>query len=301
MENLLNDFCNDNTYVCLMSDHGFDELKGEFKLLKWLSDKGYVSINKKTFIPRLLNLFKLNRDSLLNTAKRLKMYEFLMKIIPRRFLFSLYGYLPTKKGEIGRGFGWEKMINLKKSRVIPIGNTLYINEKNIKNYEKFRDALIKELKELKDPHTGKSIYDNVYKKEEIYKGEFLEEAPDIVLYSKDFVTISNISKEEYIDYEKNRWSGYHDLFGIFILFGKGIKRNKKINVNITDIAPTILHIFGLPIPKDMDGRVLTEIFEEDSEFAKREPKYVDPSYYEKKDEEEKIKGEIERLKKLGKI
>ena len=46
----------------------------------------------------------------------------------------------------------------------------------------------------------------------------------------------------------------------------------------------------------MDGRVLVEIFESDSEFAKRKPVYVDPSYYDKKSEEEKLKTKIRELK-----
>ena len=44
-----------------------------------------------------------------------------------------------------------------------------------------------------------------------------------------------------------------------------------------------------------------EIFEEDSEFAKRNPKYVDPSYYEKKGEDKKLKKTIKNLKLKGKI
>jgi arylsulfatase A-like enzyme len=30
--------------------------------------------------------------------------------------------------------------------------------------------------------------------------------------------------------------------------------------NIVDLAPTILYAMGCPIPRDMDGRVLTEAF-----------------------------------------
>jgi hypothetical protein len=40
-------------------------------------------------------------------------------------------------------------------------------------------------------------------------------------------------------------------------------------IKIYDIAPTILHIFNLPIDPEMDGRVLTEIFRENSEPAQR--------------------------------
>ena len=53
--------------------------------------------------------------------------------------------------------------------------------------------------------------------------------------------------------------------GIFIAAGNNIKRNTTINeASVTDITPTILSIFGLPIGRDMDGRVLSEIFEEET-------------------------------------
>jgi len=49
--------------------------------------------------------------------------------------------------------------------------------------------------------------------------------------------------------------------GIFVAKGPRIKKGIKIDgAKIYDIAPTILHIFGLPIPNEMDGRVLKEIF-----------------------------------------
>jgi predicted AlkP superfamily phosphohydrolase/phosphomutase len=48
--------------------------------------------------------------------------------------------------------------------------------------------------------------------------------------------------------------------------GKGVKKSIKINsANIVDIAPTILYTMGLSIPRQMDGGVLEEIFERNSD------------------------------------
>ena len=33
------------------------------------------------------------------------------------------------------------------------------------------------------------------------------------------------------------------------------------HAELLDIAPTVLHLLGIPVPGDMDGRVLTEILE----------------------------------------
>jgi hypothetical protein len=57
----------------------------------------------------------------------------------------------------------------------------------------------------------------------------------------------------------------------------------------------------MPIPKDMDGRVLIEIFEPESELAERKPVYVDPSYYERKSEKGKLKARIRNLKLSGRV
>ena len=90
-----------------------------------------------------------------------------------------------------------------------------------------------------------------------------------------FATASQAAQAIWLeDDTKTFFSANHKLHGIFLAHGPGIKKNQKIeNAKIYDLAPTILHLFGLPIPNDMDGRVLTELFEEDSELIKRKPNY----------------------------
>ncbi|KPL08180.1 hypothetical protein AMJ86_01610 [bacterium SM23_57] len=49
--------------------------------------------------------------------------------------------------------------------------------------------------------------------------------------------------------------------GVLLIAGNGIKQGETItNASVKDITPTILTMFGLPVGRDMDGRVLTEIF-----------------------------------------
>lgn len=55
---------------------------------------------------------------------------------------------------------------------------------------------------------------------------------------------------------------WHRRFGVFLAAGPGIRQDQRIyGASLLDVAPTILSLFGLPIGADMDGRVLTEIFE----------------------------------------
>ncbi len=54
----------------------------------------------------------------------------------------------------------------------------------------------------------------------------------------------------------------HRQFGIFAAMGPGIKKNTKIfGLGLFDIAPTILHHFNLPVGKDMDGKVIQDMYE----------------------------------------
>ncbi|TSJ48089.1 alkaline phosphatase family protein [Fluviicola chungangensis] len=63
----------------------------------------------------------------------------------------------------------------------------------------------------------------------------------------------------------------HSPFGIVCLSGPGIKKDEQIyGSGLLDITPTILHLFGLPVARDMSGKVLVQAFEKPQEI-----KYID--------------------------
>ncbi len=98
------------------------------------------------------------------------------------------------------------------------------------------------------------------------------------------------------------WCGTHSPYGMVAGSGPGIKRGEVSGATLDDIAPTILYAMGIPVPRDMDGKVLTAMFD---------PSYLDanPVTWEEvqaggevkarelSDEESKIVEE--RLKALG--
>jgi hypothetical protein len=56
----------------------------------------------------------------------------------------------------------------------------------------------------------------------------------------------------------------HRMDGILFLRGPNIKKGYEIDeANIMDLAPTILYLFGLHVPEDIDGKVLVDALEED--------------------------------------
>jgi Flp pilus assembly protein TadD len=62
---------------------------------------------------------------------------------------------------------------------------------------------------------------------------------------------------------------WHRRQGIFVAAGQGIKRDELAHgVSLLDVAPTVLTLLGLPIPNDMDGRVLTKIFKDTIEIER---------------------------------
>ena len=64
-------------------------------------------------------------------------------------------------------------------------------------------------------------------------------------------------------------SGEHDLVGILIIQGPGVRRNHQLSdASVVDIAPTVLYTLGLPVGRDMDGEVLTDAFTEETLNAK---------------------------------
>jgi hypothetical protein len=65
--------------------------------------------------------------------------------------------------------------------------------------------------------------------------------------------------------------------GLILLVGEGIRPGvAPASASVTDVAPTLLYLLGLPVPRDMEGRVLTELLEPD--YARDHPVTFIPSY-----------------------
>jgi predicted AlkP superfamily phosphohydrolase/phosphomutase len=146
-------------------------------------------------------------------------------------------------------------------------------------YEEVRDHIVGQLRQAADPETGMSIVEEVHKREDIYSGPYLDIAPDIV-----FVTSHRFRAEREIgqDYvgpvplkQLETYNGLHQMDGIFIAWGRNVKAGSTIKgANIMDVAPTVLYATGLPVPSEMDGRVLVDAFLP-SHIEARPPEYSD--------------------------
>jgi arylsulfatase A-like enzyme len=102
------------------------------------------------------------------------------------------------------------------------------------------------------------------------------------------------------------WTGTHRTSGIFLAYGPHIKKGETLSTATQyDITPTLLYLQDHPIPKDMDGAVLTDIFVED--HLNRHPiQYSEPQDIQWKTSVEALDAEEtrkieERLRGLGYI
>lgn len=101
--------------------------------------------------------------------------------------------------------------------------------------------------------------------------------------------------------------GNHRMEGILIAHGRNVRKGHSLQqeARLIDLAPTVLHLLGDAVPKDMDGRVLTELFTEDF-AASRTIRSRDPAEGPGGDAPTKMTPEdeatiLERLKGLGYI
>jgi len=297
------DSVNEDCYTIIMSDHGATASKGAFRLNLWLNLRGYLHLRSHSFR---------------NMAERMRIklgFPYHM-----RFPLSLLGNVLVK---FGRAFfninqqrsAREKLrgnqaqnILWKKTKVLSVDqDCMYITVDD--NDLGFENELIDEIRNLRNPKSGEKVVRDVKRKEELFEGKYLHQLPDLIIIPEDGYTFVSTplsgSAQNVWDFSRKGWSGTHRLNGIFLANGPGVKKGENADeATIYDLVPTILHIFGLPIPTDVYGRVLKEIFEENSELAKK------PVTYEKgerKWEEEKEKKHYlseeeqiaERLKNLG--
>lgn len=303
-------YLDNDTNVIIMSDHGGGPLHKELHLNYYLRELGLLSFKKtrKSKINYWLLKLGFSMENIYELASAIKLQR-LSNILPKKII----GNIP--KHDMLSLIDWDR------TKAYSHGNMglMYINLKGREpngivtpeEYDELRDYIIKELYKLKDPETGKNIVDKVFKKEEIYNGECLEDAPDLFIVPEmqyhEIASFSDVLTKptgniDEIDFRLRR-SGQHRLNGILLMEGKNIKKGITIkNAEIIDLAPTILYMIGIRIPSDMDGKVLKDAF--DPLYLESNPiQYEDILQYKtqldyewSKEDEEKVK---ERLRTLG--
>ncbi|MHA2399502.1 MAG: alkaline phosphatase family protein [Promethearchaeota archaeon] len=256
-----------NYNLFIISDHGATRTKNRYNINMWLLENGFLFF-KNNFLKNNITRELFEKIGL--TKGRLAvLYKKYSKIIGKfihqeDILIKGFGqHFFDEAGEIGITALLEE-IDWDKTKAIVIGEgLLYLNiHENSGEYDITRNSLLERIEKITDPDTGEKIA-FVLKKEHVYEGKYLNTAPDLLLVPTDGYLINDyISKEgNFWSSSRKKFTACHTLHGIFLAYGPHIKKNMKIhNAKIYDITPTILHLFHIPSPPDIDGHVLTNIF-----------------------------------------
>ena len=103
----------------------------------------------------------------------------------------------------------------------------------------------------------------VYKRDDMYKGEYLQFAPDLQVGFNDGYrvgwqdTMGGVSRT-IVENNNRKWSGDHcatatEISGGVLFVNRSLTTAKP---NIMDLSPTILKLLEVALPADLDGKPL---------------------------------------------
>jgi predicted AlkP superfamily phosphohydrolase/phosphomutase len=281
----------ESTTIMIMSDHGAGPLKRVVFINKWLEEQGWL-------VPR--KMARRSSPSRLATRLRrgmlMKGLFLAKKYLPQRTRGWLKRSLPGVRDSI-EGYMLSSALDWSKTKAFSLGSygSIYLNLRGREpegivspgsEAEELCNQIITRLEQLRDPETGDAVVDKVHRKEELYSGDHLDEAPDLIVqwrnyeydcrqrYGSEETSVFG-DKITIHDLQEQPISGVHRLSGIFLLRGNHVAKNREIEgASILDLAPTALYLLGVPIPRTMDGQVLPAAFEE-GYVSSHPPIYVD--------------------------
>jgi predicted AlkP superfamily phosphohydrolase/phosphomutase len=129
------------------------------------------------------------------------------------------------------------------------------------DYEKVRDELSTKLESMPGPD-GTPLGTKVIKPQDAYP-EVRGVAPDLIVYFGDLewrsVGTMNLAGGEVFTYENDTGpdGANHDKKGVFALRGlEGQPTGRTEGMNLIDVGPTLMKLFGLPEPESVQGSSL---------------------------------------------
>lgn len=129
-------------------------------------------------------------------------------------------------------------------------------------YKKFRAELKKKIENIKD-ESGNSLETIAYIPEEIYK-KVNRIPPDLIVIFDNlrWRSVGSIGINSVYTYENDTGpdDANHAQEGMYVLFDPkaNLSGKRDDNHHLMDIAPTILGLLGVDIPKDMEGKSMVE-------------------------------------------
>lgn len=242
---VLDDFAGADGSVIVCSDHGFTAWEVSVHTNALLEEWGYLKMKGSAAAMRNPMVQKL-----VPVAKR---------VLPRKVARQA-------KGRTFSAVDWTAT----RAFASPIPQQgVYVNLKGREGHGIVEiDELDRVKRELRDRFVslrapdGRPACDAVHLSEEVFHGAALAGAPDVLPILRDHryeLDDEVFHKQAFTDHSSLP-RGVHHPDGIGIFAGPGTVPGREVASSILDVTPTLLYMAGLDVPRDLDGRVVTDAF-----------------------------------------
>lgn len=251
----------------VMSDHGSNEIETSFRINAWLEEHGYLESTRS--LSDWLYKFGLTRERVRPVIASLGIEWFLRRIVPRK----VQNALPDESGSVTQS-AKASVIDWESSTAIASGQgPVYVLADDEAERERIRDELVDRLDGL--VHDGRKVISDAFPASEVYDGPYVDGGPDVLLNQAPGVHIEGKIGNVEAFGDPGKWRGENKRDGLFVAYGPGIDPDAELEgMQITEIAPTVLHLHGAAIPADMDHSPRTELFADGTDPAERDVEFT---------------------------
>ena len=246
--------------IIVMSDHGFGPLHYILNLNIYLLNQGLLHLKRDPWTRFKAALFRagLTPANVYHWLERLGLQNIVARVSKRSRNRVVARFLSFQDVD------WSRTLAYSMGHV----GQVYINRRGREphgtvteaEYEAVRERVVAALRRLTHPQTGRPLLDRVIYGSEVTSGPYADQGPDLHLVLDGYrcITFPLFATDNRVVTRQIRGdSGCHRENGVFIGHGPAFRQGDQVqDSRIIDLAPTILHLMGQPIPDDMDGRVL---------------------------------------------
>lgn len=260
-----------DTAVILMSDHGFGPIDSYVNFNVWLLKQGYMTLQDTLYVRQKRWFYE-------HGVTPQWLYEKMVKLgLADQRVSRFRGKQTSLLERLGESvFLSRRHIDWSRTRAYAQGNfgQIFLNLKGRQPQgcvsPEDAPALLADMKaelmELTNPADGSPLVERVYERDDLYHGPQSYLAPDLTVVLRDWrfrtIGLHDFTTNQLISPAFGP-TGDHRMEGIFVGLGPAFRPGSELpaDADLLDIAPTVLHLLGVPVPADMDGRVLTEILD----------------------------------------
>lgn len=244
----------ENTNILIVSDHGFGPICATREhLATWLIENGFAHTLSSAQQPWQQRLVR-------------RSYEWLRNRLGEKHKAALRRGLPALRNRVESQVGfadidWRSTV----AYAGPSPFEVWINFQGREpggivlpgsHYEQIRKDLIAALLDWRNPQNGERRVRQVYRREKVYDGPYLEWAPDLTIEWNPAAA----PPPETLEGNASRFDADHQLEGVLLATGPGIHAGAQArDATLADIAPTVLRLLNITYRQPMDGRVLSEL------------------------------------------